>query len=808
MTYLFFFLFLSVNLFSQKQEEKDYRLYGYVYLPDREPASYASIQVKGTTIGTMAREDGYYDLRFLLKDSAVVEFSVLGCKPYQIKVDKKKKVLIQRIVYLEEDALLLEEAQVKDFAKQSNTMNRIDTELLKSMPNISGGIESVISTFAGVSSRNELSSQYSVRGGNYDENSVYVNDIEVYRPLLIRSGEQEGLSFVNQDMVESVQFSAGGFAPSYGDKSASVLDIQYKKPVGIESTVSASLLGANGYVGHGLKNGKFTQLHGIRYKSSDYLFNTLDTEGSYNQRFVDYQTYFTFQFSKRWSMDLLGNYSQNWYSSIPQSRTSTYGTMMSPTVFNVYFDGQEKDVFRTIFGALTLRYKPIEDVSLRLILSAYNASEKVNYDISGEYWIGESMTGKLDDDATMLGVGAYLDYARNRLNTTVANAQIRGDWKKNRNKLEWGVAVQYEEIADKIVEFQLRDSADYSLPYNPDFLQAYYNLWSSVNLSSVRVSMFVQDEARFLTNHGTYTLLAGLRASYWDYNNEFLISPRATVAFFPKKVEDLNLRFSTGLYYQSPFYKEIRRIVTDDMGNSSVVLNNKLKSQRSLHFLLGADYYFKIVGRPFKFTTELYFKPMDRVVTYSVDNLKIVYSGENDAIAYTAGVDFKLFGEFVPGTDSWISLSLMRSQEKKNGTNEWVSRPNEQRYGVSMFFQDYIPGLPKYKFHIKFVWQDGLPFWATNVKTHTKNTTNRTTAYRRVDLGASRRFAKGDFAWLDRTKIFTVLKSIDIGLEIFNLIGFKNVASYYWVTDVYSYQHAVPNYLTGRQFNVKLSFNF
>ncbi len=786
----------------------EYKIFGYVYLPNREAASYASVQVNGSQQGTMTRENGYYELEFSIPDTGSVSFRYVGCKTQVIPINGKRKN-IQRIVYLEEDATLLNEVSIREFKRENSTMNNLDINDLNLIPSQNGGIESVLTTQAGVASHNELSSQYSVRGGSYDENCIYVNGIEIYRPLLIRTGEQEGLSFINSDMVESVNFSAGGFAPSYGDKMASVLDIRYKQPKGAEGSVTGSFLGGQAYFGQGSKNGRFTQLHGIRYKSSDYLFRSLDTEGDYEQKFIDYQTYLTLQFCKNWKVGFLGNFSRNRYNSIPESRTATFGTILSPTTFRVYFDGEEKDIFQTLFGAATLEYTSSNGINLGLIASAYQSDERVNYGINGEYWIGESLSDEFDASySTSLGTGSYLDYARNHLKTDVINIGHRGSWKDGHNTLKWGVSVQQEKIDDQITEFQTRDSSGYTLPRSAENLRVAYNLSSDNENETWRTQAFVEDQYRWKTRLGTISLSGGVRAQYWTFNKEWLVSPRATVAFFPSKMENWGFRFSSGLYYQAPFYKEIRRIMTDESGNANVQLNKDIKAQRSLHFVAGSDYYFRVSGRPFKWTTELYFKPADRVETYTVDNLKITYSGTNDAKAWTAGLDTKLFGEFVPGSDSWIGLSLMQSKEKQDGSNEWVSRPNEQRYGVTVFFRDYIPGAPKYKVQLRFVWQDGFPFWASGVTAHRENNTNRSRAYRRVDIGLTRSISKGDYAWIDRTRLFSAVKEANLGIEVFNLLDINNVASYYWVTDVVNIRHAVPNYLTGRQLNLRLRLDF
>ncbi|MDR1679046.1 MAG: TonB-dependent receptor [Prevotellaceae bacterium] len=783
------------------------RIYGYIYTPQREPAEFATVQVIGTDNSTLAREDGYYELSFPITDTATVLFLYTGCEPMTVKL-KANNPNIRKIIYLQEAVTHLSEAEVKVFAKQTGTQDVLDFSKIKLIPDASGGgIESLLSTQAGVSMNNDLSSQYSVRGGNYDENSVYVNNIEVYRPQLVRSGQQEGLSFINPDMVSSVSFSAGGFEPKYGDKMASVLDIRYKKPKGFEASVGGSLLGGSAYIGHATRNGKFTQLHGIRYKSSNYLLATLETEGVYDQKFLDYQTFITYNFLPKWELSLLGNFSQNSYLSIPEELSTTFGNYMDVKQFRVYFEGQEKDLFQTLFGAVALKYSPSKNLSMNLMASAYETREEVNYDIAADYWLGE-VADKNDNSQTeenTLGVGNYHDFGRNSLHALVVAVAHRGEYSFKKNTLEWGVSLQQEKIKDRLNEFQMRDSAGYSLPYTDGDLLMYYNLYSATELNSYRTQAFVQDRLRL----GHWSLTGGVRANYWSFNRELLVSPRLTVAYFPQwKKHEFGFRFSTGYYYQSPFYKEMRDTVADRLGNVLVQLNRDIKAQRSLHFVLGSDYYFKLQGRPFKFTTELYYKPADRVISYTVDNVKIVYSGENDTRAYSAGVDFKLFGEFVPGVDSWLSLSFMQAKENFDNGEGWVSRPNEQRYNFSMFFQDYFPGYPKYKFHLKFIWADGLPFWAPNTAVHTKHNSGRTTPYRRVDAGISRSFVRGDVAWLDRAKVFSVLKSINLGVEVFNLFDISNVASYYWVTDVYRSQHAIPNYLTARQFNVRLSLDF
>jgi hypothetical protein len=643
----------------------------------------------------------------------------------------------------------------------------------------------------------------------------------VYRPLLVRAGQQEGLSFINPDMVKNVAFSSGGFDSKYGDKMSSVLDINYKKPTEFEASTSVSLLGGSAYLG--TANKRFTQMHGIRYKTSAYLLGTLDTKGEYTPEFLDYQTFLTYQLKPKLELTFLGNFSQNSYQFIPQTRETSFGTYNMGRNLTVYFEGQEKDLFRTSFGALTLNYKPVKDMKLSLLASAFNTNENETYDILGEYVLSEV---KMDLNAEnkkgeSLGVGKYHEHARNRLNATVANIAHLGEFDKENHKMKWGLNLQAEIISDKISEWEWRDSAGYSLPFSDNQVNLFYNMKASNVLTTMRTTAFFQDTYKWKSEAGTFSFTGGLRANYWSFNKELLVSPRLSVSYLPHWKRDFSFRFATGVYYQAPFYKEIRDTLSDALGNVDINLNSNIKAQRTVHFVLGGDHYFRAWGRPFKFTSEAYLKLADRVISYSVDNVRIRYSGKNDAKAYTAGVDFKLFGELVPGTDSWINLSLMDSKEDIIGdsyinhtydesgkilTSEtvypgWVSRPSEQRYTFSMMFQDYLPNNPKYKLQLKFIWSDGLPFGPP--RNPQFRAAFRSPSYRRVDIGASRVLVSGTDKVLDKPWLKHV-KNIWLNLEVFNMLNFKNVNSYYWVTDIYGQQMSVPNYLTGRQLNLKI----
>ena len=688
-----------------------------------------------------------------------------------------------------------------EIRRQTDQMQTIDAQSMRLTPDASGGsVEAVLSTMAGVSSKNEMSSQYMVRGGSYDENSVYINGIEIYRPQLISSGQQEGLSIINPDMVGSVSFSTGGFSAAYGDKMSSALDITYREPEAFEGAVSASLQGGSLAIGQSSK--KFSQLHGFRYKRNSSLLGSLETKGEYDPQYFDYQTNIAYKMGSKWKASFLGNISINNYRFTPQNRNTSFGTSTNAKQFTVYFDGHEKDKFETYFGALTLNYKHSKNTDISILASGYLTNEIVGYDIHGEYWLDEAGTSGEGGIGGELGVGKYHEHARNRLKMSVFSLGLRGNTVLGKNKIAYGVSFNHENVYERASEWEQRDSAGYSLPHYGNGVHMVYNLTSKQDFGSNRVSAFVQDTYRLATELGYFTINGGVRLSYWDFNNEFLVSPRASVGFVPKGNERFALRFATGLYYQSPFYKEYRVEKLDEYGNAFIELNKDIKSQRSLHFILGGDYTFRAHNRPFKLTAEAYYKNLSNVIPYEIDNLKLVYSGENTSKGFVTGVDFKFFGQFVEGTDSWISFSLMKTQEDLRGVK--VPRPTDQRYSFALFFTDYFPKFPKAKFSLKAIFSDGLP--TTSPRTTRDVSYFRTPAYKRVDAGVSYQLVGGNDK---RTKGFLKnFKSVWLGLDVFNLFDISNVSSYYWVTDVNEMQYAVPNYLTRRQLNVRLSVNF
>lgn len=764
------------------------------------PIEFATIRVVGTAIGTNSNLKGEFSLSVAQCDTLLVEVSCIGYASIKRQYVKPKgKITLNAKLYPKSQEL--REVQVVEIKRQTNQMQTIDAKALRLTPDASGGsVEAVLSTMAGVSSKNEMSSQYMVRGGSYDENSVYINGIEIYRPQLISSGQQEGLSIINPDMVGSVNFSTGGFSAEYGDKMSSVLDIAYREPEAFEGAVSLSLQG--GSLSIGQSNKRFSQLHGFRYKRNSSLLGSLETKGEYDPQYFDYQTNLNYKIGEKWKASFLGNISINNYRFTPQNRNTSFGTSTNAKQFTVYFDGHEKDKFETYFGALSLNYRYSKNSDMSLLASGYLTNELVSYDIHGEYWLDEAGTSGEGGVGGELGVGKYHEHARNRLKMSVFSLGMKGNMAFGRNKLSYGMSLNRETIYERASEWEQRDSAGYSLPHTGNGVQMVYNLTSKQDFCSNRISAFAQDVFRITNDAGYWTVNGGVRLSYWDFNSEFLISPRVSVGFIPKSNERFALRMAAGMYYQSPYYKEYRMEKLDEYGNAYIALNKDVKSQRSIHFIAGGDYTFRSNNRPFKFTAEMYYKNLSNVIPYEIDNLKLVYSGLNESKGYVTGVDLKFFGQFVEGTDSWISFSLMKTQEELNGVK--VPRPTDQRYSFALFFTDYFPKFPKAKFSLKAIFSDGLP--TTSPRATRDISYFRVPAYKRVDAGISYQLVGGENK--PTSGVLKSFKSVWLGVDVFNLFDISNVSSYYWVTDVNEMQYAVPNYLTRRQLNVRLSVNF
>ena len=787
------FSFLTFTLSAQRAN-----ISGVVSDENGLPIELATVQVKGSANGAFTDEKGRYSLSVSVGDSCTLVFSCLGYNKTQRiipSVDGDMEVSVRLRTFSTE----LEGVTVTANRIQTNTMERIDASQSRLAVDATGGsIESlVITAGTGVSSTNELSTQYSVRGGNYDENIVYVNGIEVYRPLLIRSSQQEGLSFINPDLTSEVAFSSGGFEARYGDKMSSVLDVTYKRPESFEGAVAGSMLGGNVYLGSA--TGKFTQVTGFRYKRGTTLLNTLDTKGDYNPTNIDLQTYMTYTFSPKLNMSFLGNFSENTYDFNPGMRSTSFGTMDDPRNFTVYYDGKEKDRFRTLFGAATIKYDIAEHIDVGLQVSAFQSSEEETYDIAGEYWLSNVID---DENSTPIGTGLFHNHARNHLQSEVINTSLIGSIGLERNTIRWSLGYQREIISDRIREWEMRDSMGYSLPHNEEILSVYSNLFSRNDIASTRFSGYIQDTYKFRSNAGLFSITAGVRGSYWNFNEEFIFSPRASLGFIPSKNQNFTFRFSTGLYYQSPFYKEFRVTNTDEDGNSYITLNKDIKSQRSIHFVLGGDYGFKVDNRLFKFTTELYYKKLDDLVPYTVNNVRVRYYGSNISDGYAMGIDTKLFGQFVPGTDSWLGFSVM--QAKQNINSEKVSMPTDQRYNFTFYYTDYMPNYERIQFNLRAIWADGLPF---SVPGNEYMEGIRSPSYRRIDVGMTYRLLGENDPARERGP-WRYFKNIWLGVDVFNLLDIGNVSSYSWFTDINNNQNAVPDKLTGRQFNFKLVAEF
>lgn len=768
-----------------------FTLQGRVTDSEMNPVELATVAVVQQGKMTMTNLKGEFSMKLQSSDSVVVRFSMVGYKT-KTRVLRRPKGKQTLLIQLYDDNQLAG-VTVTEEKRQMGSTQKLDTKDMKNAPSVTGNaVEEMIQSQAGVSTHSELSSQYNVRGGSFDENSVYINNVEIYRPFLVRSGQQEGLSIINPDMVESVGFSTGGFEAKYGDKMSSVLDIKYKRPKNFEANVSASLLGASAYIGFSTK--KFSWSNGIRYKTNKYLLGTLETKGEYQPNFLDYQTYLTYEPSDRWSIELLGDISENHYNFYPEDRETRFGTMENVKSFRVYFDGQEKDIFRTYFGSLSITRKFGKNTKLSLSAAAFHTNEQEKYDIQGQYWLTQTETSE------NLGVGTYMEHARNYLEATVKSAKLTFNHKTKKHDIEAGLTYKIESIKENSKEYEMRDSSGYSIPHTGEDLYMIYSLNARNSLDANRIEAYAQDTWRFTSRggHTFFTLNYGIRFSHWNFNKESIISPRVSLGIIPAFNHDVTLRFATGIYYQAPFFKELRDTTTVN-GITYATLNRDIKSQRSIHFIAGFDYRFKMKNRPYKFTAEAYYKALSNIIPYTVDNVKIVYDASQQCSGHAMGLDLKLYGEFVPGTDSWVSLSLMNTRININGKS--IPMPTDQRYALNLYFTDYFPGTTRWRMSLRLAYADGLPFGAPHRSLDTMPF--RAPAYKRADIGMSYRLFDNDKR--ERKSIF---KNIWLGVDCLNLLGINNVNSYYWVTDVTNQQYAVPNYLTGRQINVRASFEF
>ncbi len=815
---LFFLVIFSVVSISLAVGQGKGFVVGIISDTLNRPIELANITIQGTSMGSSSDENGRYRLKVVSNQNIIVTVSCLGfvSKNIAVKVeDGERKEVNVKLVTLSNS---IEEVSVISSRRKFGNIEKINIKDIQFIPDASGSFESLLKSLPGVSSSNELSSQYSVRGGNFDENLIYVNGVEVYRPFLIRSGQQEGLSFVNSDMVSDVEFSSGGFNAEYGDKMSSVLNIKYRKPQVYAANLSVSLLGTNATVEGISKNKKFTHITGFRYKTSKYLLNTLDVKGDYSPAFIDLQSYLSYEVTSKINLSFLGSYSSNKYQFAPTIRETRFGTFDNALQLKVYYQGQEVNVFETALGAVSAEIKPNNDILIKFTGSSFVTYERETYDLLGQYLLNEldnSLGSSTYGDSLInVGIGGSLTHARNFLNAKVFAIDNSNIWKSGINKLKWGVKYQREIIDDQISEWELIDSSGFSLPYSNNNLKLSYALKASNYLQSNRISFFFQDEINFLGNHFNYITSAGARITYWDYNKEYLFSPRVSITMEPKWRNDLSFHLSGGVYYQPPFYKELRFV----NGN----LNPNIKSQKSIHLVLGYEYRFKTWQRPFRFTTELYYKYLSNLIPYKIENVSIRYSGLNMAKGYATGFDLKVNGELLPGAESWASLSIMRTREDisndsyidNNGKTIYPGsypRPTDQLINFGIFFQDYLPSNPSFRVHISGHYGSGLP--VSMPKTDRYDLVSRMPSYKRIDIGFTKVFK--DDAGKGGTKLNGVkwLKSLWLSAEVFNLLNINNTISYLWVQTVNNQEnksgmYAVPNYLTSRRINVKLTAKF
>lgn len=789
-TIIFQIICLLVTVTASAQT---FTLHGRVTDENNDPIEFASVSCLKQGKMTMTSLKGEYSMQLHSADSVVIKFSMIGYKA-KTRVLRRPRGKQTLQIVLHSDENQLGEVTVTGKKIETGQMEDISKDHLKSLPSASGNaVEELIQSQAGVSTHSELSSQYNVRGGSFDENSVYIDNVEIYRPFLVRSGQQEGISVINPDMVEKISFSTGGYEARYGDKMSSALNIKYRKPKKFEATASASMLGASAFIG--VSNKKVSWSNGFRYKTTKHLLGSMDTKGEYSPTFIDYQTYLTYTPNKRWEIKLLGNISDNHYNFMPEDRETKFGTMENVKAFQVYFDGQEKDVFRTFFGAVGITRNFGEKTSLSLIASAFNTREQEKYDIQGQYWLTQTETSE------NLGVGTYFQHARNYLKAHVESAKLLFKTKYKKHDIEGAFTFKKEKITENSVEYEMRDSSNYSVPHTGKDLYMIYSMRAKNVLDANRIEAYVQDAFRFTSNNEKtlYTLNYGVRLSHWSYTKETIVSPRVSLGIIPAFNENVTMRFATGLYYQAPFFKELRDTTTQN-GITYASLNSKAKSQRSIHFIAGFDYRFRMNNRSFKFTAEAYYKALGNLVPYSVNNVKVVYYGSNESSGHAAGIDLKLYGEFVPGTDSWLSLSLMNTSMKLNGKS--IPLPTDQRYAINLFFTDYFPGTDRWKMSLKLALADGLPFSAPHQEL--ESNVFRAPAYKRADIGLSYRLLNNE----GKQRKHIQLRNVWLGAECLNLFGINNVNSYYWITDVTGGQYAVPNYLTGRQINFRVTVDF
>ncbi|HEX2935039.1 MAG TPA: TonB-dependent receptor [Bacteroidales bacterium] len=805
-------LLLFVTLVASAQKVRE--ISGYVTDSLQKPVAGATIYIQELKNGTTSNEKGYFSLTIPQNQRITLSVSSIGFKTTSRTIEAGAdlvKISISLSNYVEH----IGEVTVISTNERETGLNRINIRDITRLPNPSGNIETFIKTLPGVASNSELSAQYSVRGGSFDENLVYVNDVEIIRPFLIRSGQQEGLSFINSDMVSSVRFSAGGFESRFGDRMSSVLDVSYRRPEKFGVTGSLSLMGGSLTVESITKNKKFSQITGVRYRDSKYLLNSFQTKGEYSPRFVDFQTLLTYKPTTKLEFNFLGNFAQNRYDFVPESRSTNFGTLNDLYSLKIYYAGKEMDRYRSALGSLAVIYRPATHLSLKFMATGYSTSEQETYDIDGQYLINEldnsAESPTYKDSILNIGVGEMLNHARNYLWMDAGTLSHIGLYEKGAHTLRWSVQAKREWVTDRLNEWTYMDSAGYSIPYREQSIIMDELAKAENHITSTRFSGYLQDAIKLSAKDANFYINGGIRFHYWTFNKELLISPRGRIAYQPSWKSNMLFYLAGGVYQQPTLYREMR--------NTKGEINKDIKAQKSIHLVMGNDYYFQLWERPFKLTTELYYKSLSDLIPYKMDNVRLKYSAQNEAKGYAAGMDMKLNGEFVEGVESWLSISLLKTEEDINGdyyTDRtgnriepgYYPRPTDQRFILNLFFQDYLPNSPTLQVHMNFVY--GSRISITPTRSPRYDLTFPMGPYRRVDLGFSKTIKKKG---LESRSMFRRFDEFILGIEVFNLLNINNKSSYLWVRTVNNQSNemsevAVPNYLTSRRINIKCSFSF
>ncbi len=811
LTILVLSLFSLIQSFAQNAE-----VMGVILDNSNNPIE--NINVISNLSGTTTNSNGFYSISVPSNQDVSIDFTHISYKKISLKFNLNEDEVFEFNPIMNESieqiaTIVLNSRSRDNFSGVSN----INPEVIRKIRGAQPGIENLLKTLPGVNISNELSTQYSVRGGNFDENLVYVNDVEVYRPFLVRSGQQEGLSFVNTDLIKSVKFSSGGFQSKYGDKMSSVLDIKYRKPVKNKLSSNLNLLGSRISSDLISNNSKITNILGFRYRDNSLLVQSRETKTNYKPSFIDFQNLFTYTVSDKIELSFLSNISVNNYNYKPKTRQTNFGTLEDPTALIVYYDGQEKDKYKTFFSSLTTKINLRKNLILKVIASTFNTVEKEYFDILAQYNLGEVNSSIGDENLGEVefseGIGAQLNHARNSLDALIFNIENKLYYKIDNNNLEFSVKYSSENIDDRIIEWEIIDSAGFSIdppfinsisqqPYesNQGPILPFSDIRSTNRTKIKRLQSYLQWSKISNNSSGEFYYNAGLRMHGWKINENKLktvISPRAQFAIKPNWEKDMLFRLSTGIYYQPPFYRELRGFD----GN----VNYDVKAQKSIHFVLSNDYSLKIWNRPFKLLSELYYKKMDDVNTYTIDNVRIRYSAENNAKAYAYGLDLRLNGEFVPGTESWFSLGYLKTEENINKQG-YIARPTDQRLKFGILFQDYVPNIPDLKMYLNLIYNTGVPGGSPSYS-NPYNYLNRLPDYKRADLGISYIIVGDEKKYKNGFK--SLFDELTIGLEIFNMFNVQNSITNTWVRDVYSKrQFSIPNYLTPRIFNLNLEFKF